>query len=118
MITSEKGVKGMLPLGCLPLWGREGVTLLYTEKGWQVTGKRGFLLSLIKRKVLEHLFCLCPIWSHYGALPFHMVGHHAMTSPGMITEASSPAPRNDPAMICSLSIPGYQPHQLTGIFLI
>ena len=28
MKTSEKrGVKGMLPLGCLPLWGREGVTL-------------------------------------------------------------------------------------------
>jgi len=24
---SELGVKGMLPLGCLPLWGREGVTL-------------------------------------------------------------------------------------------
>jgi hypothetical protein len=22
------GVKGMLPLGCLPLWGREGVTLI------------------------------------------------------------------------------------------
>ena len=23
-----RGVKGMLPLGCLPLWGREGVTLI------------------------------------------------------------------------------------------
>ena len=23
-----KEVKGMLPLGCLPLWGREGVTLI------------------------------------------------------------------------------------------
>jgi hypothetical protein len=23
----EKGVKGVLPVGCLPLWGREGVTL-------------------------------------------------------------------------------------------
>jgi hypothetical protein len=23
-----KGVKGALPLGCLPLWGREGVTLI------------------------------------------------------------------------------------------
>ena len=22
------GVKGVLPLGCLPLWGREGVTLI------------------------------------------------------------------------------------------
>ena len=24
----ERGVKGMLPLGCLPLWGREGVTFI------------------------------------------------------------------------------------------
>jgi hypothetical protein len=27
----EGGVKGVHPLGCLPLWGREGVTLL-TDK--------------------------------------------------------------------------------------
>jgi hypothetical protein len=27
-----KGVKGLLPLGCLPLWGREGVTLKDTTK--------------------------------------------------------------------------------------
>jgi hypothetical protein len=26
--TQKGGVKGMLPLGCLPLWGREGVTLI------------------------------------------------------------------------------------------
>ena len=24
-----KGVKGAHPLGCLPLWGREGVTLVF-----------------------------------------------------------------------------------------
>jgi len=24
----ERGVKGMPPLDCLPLWGREGVTLM------------------------------------------------------------------------------------------
>jgi len=24
----RKGVKGIFPLGCLPLWGREGVTLI------------------------------------------------------------------------------------------
>jgi hypothetical protein len=24
----ERGVKGMPPLDCLPLWGREGVTLI------------------------------------------------------------------------------------------
>jgi hypothetical protein len=44
-ITSEMGVKGVLPLGCLPHWGREGVTLLYAEEDWQVTGKRVFLQS-------------------------------------------------------------------------
>jgi len=31
--TSEKkGVKGALPLGCFPLWGREGVTLVIVRK--------------------------------------------------------------------------------------
>jgi hypothetical protein len=38
-------VKGVLPLGCLPPLGREGVTLLYTKEDQQVTGKRGFLQS-------------------------------------------------------------------------
>jgi len=32
------GVKGMLPLGCLPLWEREGVTLTTTED-FQTTQK-------------------------------------------------------------------------------
>jgi hypothetical protein len=27
-LPKMRGVKGMLPLGCLPLWGREGVTLI------------------------------------------------------------------------------------------
>jgi hypothetical protein len=27
-----KGIKGVLPLGCLPLWGREGVTLITAEE--------------------------------------------------------------------------------------
>jgi hypothetical protein len=26
------GVKGMLPLGSLPLWGREGVTLIISKE--------------------------------------------------------------------------------------
>ncbi len=29
---NEKGVKGMLPLGCLPLWGSEGVILILSGK--------------------------------------------------------------------------------------
>jgi hypothetical protein len=28
----KKGVKGMFPLGCLPLWGREGVTLIISKE--------------------------------------------------------------------------------------
>jgi hypothetical protein len=28
ILVISTGVKGMLPLGCLPLWGREGVTLI------------------------------------------------------------------------------------------
>jgi hypothetical protein len=43
---SEMGVKGMHPLGCLPLGGREGVTLFYTKEGWHATGKRGFLQAV------------------------------------------------------------------------
>ncbi len=30
-VDEKPGVKGMLPLGCLPLWGREGVTLIVAE---------------------------------------------------------------------------------------
>jgi hypothetical protein len=29
---NEKGVKGMPPLGCLPLWGSEGITFLVSGK--------------------------------------------------------------------------------------
>jgi hypothetical protein len=37
-----KGVKGMHPLGCLPLWGREGVTLIIYEVGNRIIGKYVF----------------------------------------------------------------------------
>jgi hypothetical protein len=33
-----EGIKGMLPLGCLPLWGREGVSLIPFLKEWRGTG--------------------------------------------------------------------------------
>jgi hypothetical protein len=36
------GVKGVLPLGCLHLWGREGVTLLYTDEDSQITENEDF----------------------------------------------------------------------------
>ena len=33
-----RGLRGMLPLRCLPLWGREGVTLIGFIKKYVVTG--------------------------------------------------------------------------------
>ncbi len=30
--SKKREVKGTLPLGCLPLWGREGVTLIITKR--------------------------------------------------------------------------------------
>jgi hypothetical protein len=45
-ITSKVGVKGVLPLGCLPLWGREGVTLIATAEINLVTGKKNFCKSI------------------------------------------------------------------------
>jgi hypothetical protein len=41
----KSGGKGMLPLGCLPLWGREGITLLSAAENKRITGKRGFQQS-------------------------------------------------------------------------
>jgi hypothetical protein len=32
---NEKGGQGVLPLGCLPLWGREGVTLIIPQTKYQ-----------------------------------------------------------------------------------
>jgi hypothetical protein len=32
------GVKGAHPLGCLPLWGREGVTLVNRKNLWRRIG--------------------------------------------------------------------------------
>ena len=36
----------MRPLGCLPLWGREGVTLLTPVREYANNGKKGFQQSL------------------------------------------------------------------------
>jgi len=38
LVTLYEGVKGTLPLHCLPLWGREGVTLIITEKYNRIAG--------------------------------------------------------------------------------
>jgi hypothetical protein len=42
LILRKKGVKGMLPLGCLPLRGREGVTLPAAAENMRITGKEDF----------------------------------------------------------------------------
>ena len=40
--SAGKGVKGMLPLGCLPLWGREGVTLIVAIENKQAKGRKQY----------------------------------------------------------------------------
>jgi hypothetical protein len=44
LLKSSKnvGVKGILPLGCFPLWGREGVTLQTANLGKRITKKQDF----------------------------------------------------------------------------
>jgi hypothetical protein len=36
----KRGGKGMLPLGCFPLWGREGVILLAATENKRITQKK------------------------------------------------------------------------------
>jgi hypothetical protein len=59
----KRGGTGMLPACCLPLWGREGVTILAAAENKGITGKRGFQQSqknLIFLEFLEkyHIFYL------------------------------------------------------------
>jgi len=37
---SKVGVKGVLPVGCIPLWGREGAPFIVAAESKLVTGKR------------------------------------------------------------------------------
>ena len=43
----------MLPLGCLPLWGREGVTLVAAAENYRMTGKSRFQLSKKRLQLLK-----------------------------------------------------------------
>jgi len=44
IILCKKGrIKGILPLGCLPLWGGEGVTLIAAAENYQITLKKRVL---------------------------------------------------------------------------
>jgi hypothetical protein len=37
---NKRGGRGMFSLGCLPLWGREGVTLLAAAENKRITKKK------------------------------------------------------------------------------
>jgi hypothetical protein len=53
----------MLPLGCLPLWGREGVTLIPAVEINFVTKKSGKVkeIKLFSNQFWEHFFCDFPL---------------------------------------------------------
>ncbi len=60
------GVKGTLPLGCLPRWGREGVTLLTAGEYKQINQKNRVSTEpdnqyLYQRPLLSYspLICCC-----------------------------------------------------------
>jgi hypothetical protein len=40
ILFKKEGVKGMLPLGCLPLWERVGVTLQAAAENYRMTLKK------------------------------------------------------------------------------
>jgi len=47
-----KGVKGSHPLGCLPHWGSEGVTLVFSTE-WKTFHTRRFRISQRMKKTAE-----------------------------------------------------------------
>jgi hypothetical protein len=54
----------MLPTCYLPLWGREGVTLLAAAENKRITGKRGFQQSqknLLSKKKSNLGSCMCAL---------------------------------------------------------
>jgi hypothetical protein len=55
----ERGVKGMLPLGCLPRWGREGVSLTTSSKCKKYKGSKRISpeqIFPIDKKVKRRIF--------------------------------------------------------------
>jgi len=50
----ERGVKGMLPLGCIPRWGREGVTLIASLKCKKKGEQNDFYGAIIFISFLEY----------------------------------------------------------------
>jgi hypothetical protein len=54
------GVKGMLPLGCLPLWGSEGVTLVFSGKNLSPKPKNQMNFSI--QTVIKTTPFFCPVF--------------------------------------------------------
>jgi hypothetical protein len=52
----KRGGKGMLLLGCLPLWGREWVIFLAAAENKRITGKRGFPMKIVIIRYNERRF--------------------------------------------------------------
>jgi hypothetical protein len=53
----KKGVKGVHPLGCLPLWGREGVTLAVVVEIHRISDKTAILHILDHKEKYFADFC-------------------------------------------------------------
>jgi hypothetical protein len=64
----KEGARGMLPACCLPLWGREGVTLMAAAENYQMIEKRGFQQSG-NRAELFNFFVPFPVKKPFFALP-------------------------------------------------
>jgi hypothetical protein len=52
-IPKKEGVKGMLPLGCFPLWGRERVILQTAAENKRIEKKEDFNRAHITQNDLE-----------------------------------------------------------------
>ena len=63
-IPKKEGVKGTLPLGCYPLWGREGVILQAAAENERISTKEYFN----EPKIVEKLPFLC----HAVIYPCHV----------------------------------------------
>jgi hypothetical protein len=50
--SKKMGVKGMHPLDCLPLWGREGVPLTTAHKTKRITGKSYFNKAVLMKNAV------------------------------------------------------------------
>jgi hypothetical protein len=55
-LFKKEGVKGMLPACCLPLWGKEGFTLIAAAENKRTTGKKGFPMKIMIIRYNERRF--------------------------------------------------------------